>query len=147
MAYCAAQEQYENAVWPNATAGTTVQGNCIESNGWTGIATRTCSAAAVWGEIITPCKPIVPPCPAVVGYEKRTNWPSTSAGVVATGSCVVGYVPPPDGLPQRQCFENGTWSAVVVNDCVVCTFVYRHACSAECMGKLRVCTDGTWRRP
>jgi len=120
--YCPAQEQYEGADWPNATAGTTVQGTCIEQNGFTGIAVRTCSSAAVWGPITTPCKPIVNPCPPINGYQGRTNWPSTKAGNTATGTCAVGYTTQPAGSPQRQCYDNGTWSGEVTNDCVVSMF-------------------------
>jgi hypothetical protein len=108
-------------VWPNANAGTTVQGQCIQANGWQGIAVRTCSVTAVWGAVTTPCAPVLPPCPAIVGFNASTNWPSTSPGSTATGSCVVGKTAPPSGLPQRQCLATGLWSNVVTNDCIVGT--------------------------
>ena len=122
VAYCAALPQDGNAVWPNATAGTTVQGTCIASNGWQGIAIRTCSVFAVWGAITTPCTAIVPPCPAVVGFNSSTNWPATTVGTTATGTCVLGRVVGPNGPPQRACLSNGAWANVVVNDCVGCMY-------------------------
>lgn len=117
--YCPAQEQYEGASWPNATVGTTVQGTCIEENGFTGLASRSCSKSAVWGPIITPCSLIVPDCPPIIGYLGRTNWPSTKAGNTATGSCAIGYTAPEAGPPQRECYANGTWNSRVTNDCEV----------------------------
>ena len=124
MAYCAALPQDGNAVWPNATAGTTVQGTCIAANGWQGIAIRTCSVFAVWGAITTPCTAIVPPCPAVVGFNSSTNWPATTVGTTATGTCVLGRVVGPNGPPQRACLSNGAWANVVVNACVGCMFFF-----------------------
>ena len=121
MAVCEAKPLEENAAWPTATAGTTVQGTCIIANGWQGYATRTCSSSAVWGPVTIPCVEIVPPCPSVVGYNSSTTWPATTANSIATGSCVVGRTPPPSGQPQRQCNADGTWNNTVINDCVVGT--------------------------
>ena len=110
-------------MWPNATAGTTVQGACIQANGFKGIAVRSCSATAVWGPITTPCTAIEAPCPAVLGYQSRTNWPSTPAGTTATGSCALGYTFGPAGAPTRECIGlgNGTWAVNVTNNCEVGT--------------------------
>ena len=121
--YCHALIQDGNAAWPNATAGTTVQGACIRSNGFQGIAVRTCSASAVWGAITTPCAAIEAPCPAVLGYQSRTNWPSTPAGTTATGSCALGYTFGPAGAPTRECIGlgNGTWAVNVTNNCDIGT--------------------------
>ena len=121
MNYCHALLQDGNAVWPNATAGTTVQGTCIVANGFTGIAIRTCSSSAVWGVITTPCVAIQAPCPAVLDYQGRTNWPSTTAGATATGTCALGYTTGPNGAPTRVCLGlgTGTWSTTVTNDCAV----------------------------
>jgi len=121
VAYCAAKPQDGNAAWPNGTAGTTVQGACIQANGWQGIAIRTCSIDAVWGPITTPCAPIVAPCPAIIGYNASTNWPATTAGTVATGSCILGRIVGPNGPPQRACPVTGVWNDTVVNDCIQCT--------------------------
>ena len=123
--YCHALPQDGNAVWPNATAGTTVQGTCIVANGFTGIAVRTCSANAVWGAITTPCTAIQAPCPAVLDYQSRTNWPSTTAGTTATGTCALGYTFGPNGPPTRVCvgLGTGTWSPNVTNDCIVGTAI------------------------
>jgi len=118
--YCRAISQEGNAVWPNATAGTTVQGACIQANGYQGIAVRSCSASAVWGAITTPCTAIEPSCPSVLGYQSRTNWPSATAGSTATGSCALGYTFGLDGAPQRVCLGLGTgaWATNVTSDCV-----------------------------
>jgi hypothetical protein len=121
VAFCAALPLDGNAAWPNATAGTAVQGVCATANGWQGLAVRGCSASAVWGPITTPCLPILAPCPATNGYLGSTNWPATTAGSTATGSCVVGRSFAPSGPPQRACLGTGVWSDTVVNDCVVGT--------------------------
>ena len=123
MNFCRALPQDGNAVWPNATAGTTVQGVCIRANGFQGIAVRTCSVSAVWGPITTPCSAIEAPCPAVLGYQSRTNWPSTQAGATATGTCALGYSISGGVAPTRVCLGlgTGTWAVNVTNDCVVGT--------------------------
>jgi len=122
VAECPYKTNEGNAVWPNSTAGSTVQGTCIEENGFTGVAVRTCSQAGVWEDITTPCQKKQPPCPAFRGYQSRTDWPETVAGKNATGSCTLGYQPAPgsDG-PIRFCDANGNWTAEVINDCVVGT--------------------------
>ena len=110
-------------MWPNATAGSTVQGTCIAANGFLGIAVRSCSVNAVWGPITTPCTAVEAPCPAVLNYEGRTNWPSTTAGATATGTCALGYTFSDGGAPTRLCIGNntGTWSVNVTNNCIVGT--------------------------
>ena len=120
--YCAAIANEGNAVWPAATAGSTVQGACITANGYEGIAVRTCSATAVWGAITTACTAIQPACASVIGYNSRTNWPSTTAGSTATGTCALGYTFGDNGAPLRQCIgsNTGAWNSTVVNDCVFC---------------------------
>ena len=121
MNYCRALAQDGNAVWPNATAGSTVQGACIAANGYNGIAVRTCSASAVWGPITTPCVANQPACPSQIGYQSRTNWPSAQANTTATGTCALGYTFGPNGPPQRVCLGRGTgaWSANVTDDCIL----------------------------
>jgi hypothetical protein len=121
--FCAAIAQEGNAAWPNADAGTTVQGVCIAANGYEGIAVRSCSSAAIWGPITTPCVAVEPPCASIIGYQGRTNWPSTPAGDTATGTCAVGYTTTQFGPPTRACLglSNGTWAVEVTDDCIPAT--------------------------
>ena len=117
--YCAAIANDGNAAWPNATAGTTVQGTCITANGFEGTAIRACSAAAVWGSITTACTAVQPNCPAIVNYQGRSNWPSTASGVTATGTCAYGYTNSSNVFPQRKCLGQGAgvWDTTVEFDC------------------------------
>ena len=117
--YCAAIANDGNAAWPNATAGTTVQGTCITANGFEGTAIRACSAAAVWGSITTACTAVQPNCPAIVNYQGRSNWPSTASGVTATGTCAYGYTNSSEVFPQRKCLGQGAgvWDTTVEFDC------------------------------
>ena len=121
--FCPALAQDGNAQWPDATAGSQVQGQCITANGFTGIAVRACTPSAVWGAITTPCVPQEAPCPAIIGYQSRSNWPATQAGQTATGTCALGYTAGPNGPPLRVCLGLGTgqWDTVVTDDCVLAT--------------------------
>ena len=56
-------------------------------------------------------------CPAqdlTADSNYLASFPITYAGSIATGTCVAGK----NGLPQRQCYINGTWApSILLNPC------------------------------
>ena len=112
---------YNAATWADTAAGQTGQGTCNVNNGFTGTATAPCSIDGVWGAVTTQCTAAALPCPQVVGYQGVsgfTNWPSTTAGTTAIGTCANGYTFGPNGAPSRQCLATSVWSTTVMNDCI-----------------------------
>ena len=118
----AASNSYTQATWSNTNAGQIGQGACITANGYTGTATRQCTSDGLWGAVLVQCTAVVPPCSQVIGYQGRTNWPSTTAGTTAYGTCVTGYTISTNGPPTRLCTSSSVWNATVVNDCIVGAF-------------------------
>ena len=88
-----------SASWPVTEAGATATGACL--TGFTGTVTRVCGPDAVWGTVIGTCTQVS--CAAET--SGNTNWPSTLAGSIATGTCTIGF----GGTPLRQCLSNGVW--------------------------------------
>ena len=78
-------------------------------------------------------------CPAVQGYQSRTNWPATGGGLVATGTCATGYTAGPNGPPTRQCLSSGAWSATVTNNCDLGTVTPSACCASSLARPLNTC--------
>lgn len=102
-------ENFENAFWPTTKSLTTVEGFC--SGGTVGPISRTCSASGTWsattGQCTTPGN-----CPSQSGYA-RADWPGTSPGEFAQGTCQPGW----SGNPLRKCKPDGTWESLVHFHC------------------------------
>jgi hypothetical protein len=73
------------------------------------------------GPITTACTAVEAPCPSIIGYQSRSNWPATQAGRTANGPCALGYTFGANGAPQRACLGlgTGTWDTAVTNDCIL----------------------------
>ena len=122
---CPARGDDFDASWPSTAAGSSTMGTCAA--GYSGFPIRSCSITGVWASTVTsPCTRTCQyafcgvadhmaelRCPALTG-DDHADWPSTVAGISATGTCNAGWT----GSPTRSCNINGQWSSTIASPCI-----------------------------
>ena len=117
---CPAMDQGASGAWPEAVAGSIeVEGVC--PLGTIGSLVRDCRVSGTWTGIVGSCIgamatilecSILTYCLLVLRCSSsmldNADWPETSAGSAAAGTCRAGYA----GSPSRTCSVDGQWGSV-----------------------------------